>query len=34
MIKKHPEIFDKHIEIDMALPVYFFYEKLKEKSFW
>lgn len=32
---KHPEIFDKHHEVDFSLVIYFFHEKLKgEHSFW
>lgn len=35
IIDKHPEVFNKHHEVDLALVLYTFYEKLKgENSFW
>lgn len=29
IILKHPELFDKHNEVDLALVIYFFHERLK-----
>lgn len=35
LIKKHPEIFDKMVEDDMSIIIFYFHEYLKgEKSFW
>ena len=35
LVKKHPEVFDRHEEVDQSLIIYAFYEKLKgESSFW
>lgn len=35
LIKKHPEIFEKHEEDDFALIIWYLYERLKgEKSEW
>ena len=36
IMEKHPEIFDKHEEVDLALVIWAFHEKLKkpEDSFW
>jgi hypothetical protein len=35
IVKNHPEVFDKHQEIDFAIVLYTFHEKLKgDKSFW
>lgn len=34
-MEKHPEIFNKHVEDDMALIIWYLYEYLKgEKSEW
>lgn len=35
ILEKHPEIFDKHVETDMALVIYFIFERMKgESSKW
>lgn len=35
LMDKHPEIFDKIVEDDFSLIIFYFHEKLKgEKSFW
>ena len=36
LMEKHPEIFDKHEEVDMSHVIWAFYEKLKqpEGCFW
>lgn len=35
LFEKHPEIFDKIVEDDMSLIIFYFHEYLKgEKSFW
>lgn len=35
LIEKHPEIFDKIVEDDFSLIIFYFHEKLKgEKSFY
>ena len=35
LIKKHPDIFNKHNEVDQSLVIFAFHERLKgEKSFW
>lgn len=32
---KHPEIFDKHVEGDLSLIIFFMFERLKgDKSKW
>ena len=35
LLDKHPDVFNKHHEVDLAVVIYAFHERLKgDKSFW